>query len=427
MTHRLRVLLALAGLLGLTVLATWLLAGRLALYPLLEAMGRDRVETALYLAEVVESSPDPAGEAWDLAQQLGIEVQPVPARPDTRFGYRVLQHRQHELWLSRRPAQPIYVATHGLPVWGLALRWPLDIERPRRQVGIGFPLIALVVLVGAAAASGWVLRPLRQTSTAMERVAQGDLTVRVPEGSDEAGRIGATFNRMAERVAAMLRGQRRLVAGVSHELRTPLARMRLLTELMRDGGGDAARLDALDDEIAAVDGLVGELLEAARLEEGALALHREPLLVQDLVGAALAAVDLGGRTCAVQVADGLAVNGDRVRLVRVLSNLLSNVARYTPETSSVSITATAVAERVHLTVADDGPGVPPADLPHLFEPFFRSDQSRSRATGGLGLGLMLVKQIVEAHGGAVGAENRPEGGLAVTLDLPALSSHTSEV
>ncbi|MFH1468545.1 MAG: HAMP domain-containing sensor histidine kinase [Pseudomonadota bacterium] len=426
MSHRLRVLLALAGLLGLTVTATWLLATRLALFPLLEAMGRDRVETALFLAEAVESSPDPAGEAWDLALQLGVEVQPVPERPDTGPAYRVLQRRQHELWISRRPTQPLYVATHGLPVWGMALRWPVDIERPRRQVGIGFPLIALAVLAGAAAASGWVLRPLRQTSAAMERVARGDLSVRVPEGHDEAGRIGATFNRMAEQVAAMLRGQRRLVAGVSHELRTPLARMRLLTELMRDDGGDEQRLDALDAEIGAVDGLVGELLEAARLEEGTLALRREPLLVTELTEAALAAVDLGEREVAVQIPAGLAVDGDRVRLVRVLSNLLSNTVRYTPHTAHVSISAAVVGDRACITVSDDGPGVPPEDLPQLFEPFFRSEQSRSRATGGLGLGLMLVKQIVEAHGGAVRAENRPAGGLAVSLEIPLATSHTTE-
>jgi signal transduction histidine kinase len=300
----------------------------------------------------------------------------------------------------------------------MAVHFPVDIERPRRRVGWGFPILALLVLAGAVLTSGWVLRPLRRTSAAMDRVAQGDLAVRVPEGSDEAGRIGATFNRMAERVSAMLTGQRRLVAGVSHELRTPLARMRLLTELLRDSGADPARLDALEAEIGAVDGMVGELLESARLDQGVLALKREPVALQELVHQALAAVELGERALELDVPDDLVLPLDRVRMVRVLSNLLSNAARYTPATARVSIHASRTAAGARLVIADDGPGVPEEELPELFVPFFRGERSRSKATGGLGLGLMLVKQIVEAHGGDIRATNRPEGGLAMLIDLP---------
>ena len=427
MSHRLRVLAALVGLLGITVGATWFIAGRLALFPLLDALGSDRVDTALYLARSVESAADPPGKAWDLSQQLGIEVQPVASQPAPDSSYAVVRRRGHQVWLSRRPALPLYVSTRGLPVWGMAVHFPVDIEQPRRRVGWGFPILGLLVLGGAVLTSGWVLRPLRRTSSAMERVARGDLEVRVPEGQDEAGRIGATFNRMAERVAAMLTGQRRLVAGVSHELRTPLARMRLITELLRDSGADPARLDALDGEISAVDDLVGELLESARLDEGVLALRREPVALAALVEQALAAVDMGERAVSVDISAELEIELDRVRMGRVLANLLSNVARYTPTAAAVTVSARLLdtgdaGARTRIVIADDGPGVPSQDLPHLFEPFYRAEKSRSRATGGLGLGLMLVKQIVEAHGGHIHAANRAKGGLQVTIELPGSSA-----
>ncbi len=431
MTHRLRVLAALGGLLLLTFLATWFLAGRLALYPLVEALSSERVDTAVYLARVVEAAPDPAGRAWQLSQELGVDIDPVVKRPEASSAYRVLRERRREIWISKRPALPLYVSTKGLPVWGMSLSWPVDIESPRRRVGWGFPILSLLVLAGAAVVSGWVLGPLRDTSRAMDRVAQGDLDVRVPEGRDEAGRIGATFNRMAERVSGMVRGQRRLVAGVSHELRTPLARMRLLTELMRDGGADPARLTAIEAEITNIDGLVGELLESARMEEGAIALARERLAVRDLVGQALTATDLGDRQVQLDIERTLEVEVDRVRMVRVLENLLTNIARYTPSSAQVTIAASHWTGETfgnpwtRITVADDGPGVPAEDLPQLFEPFFRGEQSRSRATGGLGLGLMLVRQIVEAHGGRIRAVSPPDGGLQVNIDLPNPSPRTS--
>ena len=422
MTHRIRVLAALVGLLAVTVVGTWFIAGRLALFPLLDALGSERVDTALYLARAVESSADPPGRAWELSQELGIEVDPVATEPAPDTSYHVVHRRGRQLWLSRRPALPLYVSTHGLPVWGMAVGFPVDIEQPRLRVGWGFPILGLLVLIGAVLTSGWVLRPLRRTSAAMDRVAQGDLEVRVPEGPDEAGRIGATFNRMAERVAAMLKGQRRLVAGVSHELRTPLTRMRLHTELLRDSGADPARLEALEAEIAAVDGMVGELLESARLDEGVLALRRERVPLHRLVAAAINAVELGDRQVRVEIPDTLELSLDRVRMLRVLSNLLTNTARYTPSHAQVTLAASCYDGEggpwVRLVLADDGPGVASEDLPRIFEPFYRAEKSRSKATGGLGLGLMLVRQIVEAHGGRIAAANRAEGGLRVCIDLP---------
>jgi signal transduction histidine kinase len=150
-----------------------------------------------------------------------------------------------------------------------------------------------------------------------------------------------------------------------------------------------------------------------------MALRRTPIDVLDLCVQALGAVDLGERTVSLDVPEGLEVEADERRLLRVLTNLLSNVARYTPAAVAVTLRAAREGDAVALTVADRGPGVPEADLARLFDPFFRAEGSRSRATGGLGLGLMLVRQIAEAHGGSVSAESREGGGLSVTVRVPA--------
>jgi signal transduction histidine kinase len=264
----------------------------------------------------------------------------------------------------------------------------------------------------------WMLRPLEVAGEAMERVADGDLEHRAPTGADAAGRMGATFNRMADRVQGLVQGQRDLMAAVSHELRTPLTRMRLQTEMLRDSGADPKRVAALEADIRVVDGLVEELLESARLDQGVLALRLERFSGQHLVLEALGEVDLGDRDVTLAAGSSVDIYADRRRVLRVLTNLLSNVQRYTPDDTQVVIQLEAVAGEVTLRVADRGPGVAPASVDRLFDPFFREENSRSLRTGGLGLGLMLCRQIAEAHGGLITATNRQNGGLEVVMRLP---------
>ncbi len=420
MSHRLRVVLALCGLVAATVAFTWFLAGYVVLRPLIAALGAERIETALYVAREVETAADPPARAWTLGQELGVGIDPVREAPPEGSRGRAFARDERVLRLSTDPAVPLLVPLEGVDgVWGLSIRWPVDIERPRHVAAGGFALVAVAVVLAAFAASRWVLGPLGATSRAMERVAGGDLDARVPEGDDDAGRMGATFNRMAERVGAMVRGQRRLMAGLSHEIRSPLARMRLATELLKDDGAPAGRVEALERDIATIDGLVGELLESARMEEGAIGLHRVPIEVGPLLREALGAADLEGRPADVAAPDGLVVLADRTRLLRAVGNLLSNAARHTPPGTRVRLAASRVDGGVRLMVEDDGPGVPAAELPRLFEPFYQAD-GRLHA-GGLGLGLMLVRQIAEAHGGRVEARNGGGTlrGLSVAVTLPA--------
>jgi len=228
--------------------------------------------------------------------------------------------------------------------------------------------------------------------------------------------MAGSFNAMASRVQSLVEGQQELMAGVSHELRTPLARLRLHGELLRDQGADPRRIEAMESDIQELDSLVGELLEASRLREGGLALHLEPLEISDWVERALGSEDLGDRPVELSVESSLWIRGDPRRLHRALCNLMSNVRRYTPEESPVQIRAGRDAGAIFLEVVDGGSGMSEAALVHLFEPFYREERSRSKATGGLGLGMMLVKRIVEAHGARIVARNGVEGGLVIRIE-----------
>lgn len=424
MSLRARVLGSMAGLLVLTVAAAWMVAGGGVLRPLLGELRQGRVEQVEHIVDELAASPDPHARAVALSDDLGVEVELVQRRPHLGRGAR----RHTPLGPPGSHAGGLVEMDDGSTVAVVPLgrgrrelvtvHFPVDLARPGRRIALGLAVLLLAVVLAAWVSTRWVLRPLEVASDAMQRVAAGELEHRVPDGSDVAGQIGGTFNQMAERVEALVRGQRQLMAAVSHELRTPLARLRLHTEMLRDAGADAARLDKMEADIGAVDALVEELLESARLDQGVLALRLEDLPVDELAAEALGAVDLGEHPVHLEVPDGLVLHGDRRRLVRALANLLTNVRRYTPPEAEVSLRAHRAGQEVHLVVADRGPGVAPDSLEQLFDPFFREEGSRSRATGGLGLGLMLVRQIAEAHGGRAVARSRDGGGLEVSLILP---------
>lgn len=423
MSLRLRVFLAVAALVAVTVLGAWMVAGAAVLGPLAAALGQERAETAVLAArKLIESEPAERRErAQELSKDLGIRIRLEDELPQRR-GRRppkTFEVEGYTVYMAPGPHAPVLVALgdDGAAPY-LSVRFAVDLEQPRKRVGLGLLVILGVAVLAAVGASRWMLEPLEVASDAMARVADGDLAHRVDAGDDAAGRIGATFNRMAERVQGLVDGQRGLMAGVSHELRTPLTRMRLQTELLREQGADERRLASLEADIAEVDELVGELLESARLHQGVLALKLEEVRLADLVDEVVAAAGLGPRPVAVEVSEDEVILADASRLRRVLANLLSNVARYTPADAAVAVVAVQQEGQLALTVADRGPGVAPPALDRLFDPFFRAEQSRSRTTGGLGLGLMLVRQIIEAHGGRVQASNRDGGGLAVTCLLP---------
>jgi signal transduction histidine kinase len=295
-------------------------------------------------------------------------------------------------------------------------------------------LLALLALLFAAVAAGaWpVVRQLTRRLEALKRGVEafggGALHERVAvEGRDEVAALAGSFNRAAERIEALLRSHQSLLANASHELRSPLARLKMALAMIDEA--PPARRDALraevDANIAELDALVEEVLLASRLDAAADAVARDPV---DLL--ALAAEE-AARTGAEVAGSAPLVAGDERLLRRALRNLLENARRYgvasdAPATSvdadaatpAVEVTVEADAAEVRVRVCDRGPGVPEALRERIFEPFFRLPGHAERE-GGVGLGLSLVRQIAERHGGRVSCSARPGGGSCFTLALPA--------
>jgi signal transduction histidine kinase len=288
-------------------------------------------------------------------------------------------------------------------------------NRPPRQ-----PWRGVVPLVFAGATlwmmSGLIARrlsrPVDELVRATEQLGAGRLDTRVTLGRNATGEFSAladAFNDMAGRIEKQVSDQRELLAAVSHELRTPLARLRVLTEILRDGGGDPRTLDNVDREVVELDALVGELLASSRLDFGQVT--PRPLDGRELAARALERAGLPAGALAVEVADTQLV-GDTTLLGRALANLLENARRH-----GAGAEALRMVERggqLAFCVEDRGPGLQPGEETRIFAPFYRKDRGgEAREAGSLGLGLALVQRIAQAHGGEAFAENRPDGGARV--------------
>lgn len=306
----------------------------------------------------------------------------------------------------------------------------LDRTRMRREVTSG---LALALVIGGALAlvliltlSRTVLRPVRDLTTAVRRMERGDLSARVVTGAgDEIGQLARSFNAMAEALARQETLRRDMVSDVAHELRTPLANLRCQIEALEDGLAqpDAATIRSLRDETLLLARLVEDLQQLSLAEAGALRLAREPLAPAALLEQALAALRPAAEEADVMLEADAApalppVQGDRERVAQVLRNLVTNALQHTPAGGRVTMEARAVADAVEFTVRDTGRGIPVEHLPLVFERFHRVDPSRARATGGAGLGLAIVRRLVEAHGGAVRVESEEGRGATFAFTLP---------
>lgn len=321
---------------------------------------------------------------------------------------------------------PVQIPEREDPVAYLSLRGPAHAPPAHKEFLTGVLEIGAVSLVGIVGLALYLTSPLRRMSRAMDSIAAGELEHRLTVRSrDEVAAMGRSFNLMADRIQCMIQGQKELLAGVSHELRSPLARMKMILELLRTNGAASGGVEDLETEIDEVDDLVEELLVASRLELGSSALELGDHRVEDLVAEAWERIDREtagpGLRLSTRIApDAELLRVDRGLVIRLLSNLFTNSVRYAAS-GCVELEAERAGDRVRIVVSDNGPGVAAANLDRLFEPFFRADPSRSRKTGACGLGLMIVRRAVEAHGGSVCAKHAtPDGtGLAISLDLPA--------
>jgi two-component system sensor histidine kinase BaeS len=313
-----------------------------------------------------------------------------------------------------------------------------------------------------------LLGPIEALTTAARHMERGDLRQRVPDAAgDELGELARAFNAMADGLERAERLRRQMVGDVAHELRTPLTNVRGYLEAVQDGLArpDPAVIESIYEEVLLLNRLVNDLQDLALAEAGRLHLEPRPVAVEDLVERAVAlarpAAEQRGVELAVQPAPELCVQADPERIGQVLRNLIGNAIAHTPAQGAVLVSVQALAEGpgsaavapgrqnagsgllgvgegscsqfaphgfdtaadrpsqfVLVEVRDTGGGIPAADLPHIFERFYRADPARARATGGTGLGLAIVRQLVELHGGRVWAESAPGAGTTMRFTLP---------
>lgn len=296
--------------------------------------------------------------------------------------------------------------------------------------GLFFDLRPWLVVGGAVAALSvlfWlplvrgITRSLGAATRATGQIAEGRFDVRVPATRrDELGQLGAAVNRMAARLEDLVGGQKRFLGDIAHELCSPLSRIQMSLGILeqRLPAGQEATLAALREEVDQMSALVGELLSFSKASFGAGPVKLEDTALRPLVESAVRREAAPGVVLEVHVPGDLRVQAAPPLLLRALSNVLRNAIRYAGDSGPIVVTATrADADRVRITVADAGPGVPEESLPRLFDPFYRVDGARSRETGGVGLGLTLVKTCVEACGGAVSCRNLSPRGFEVELHL----------
>jgi signal transduction histidine kinase len=311
-----------------------------------------------------------------------------------------------------------------------------------REVGRMLSLPGTLVLFAATMLATWVIfRPAQRRLSALEdaalRLGSGDLTSRAPDsGGDEIARVAQAFNRMAGELAtreAALRAadtqRRQMLADVSHELRTPLTTMRGYLETLRmpevesDAPTRERYLETVERETRRLERIVQDLLDLARLEGGGGTHEPRLFAIERIFSAivrrherALTARQIVARTSIDEAADQ--VMGDPDRLEQVVENLFANAVRHAPDGSTVELRAEMRDGTVRLTVSDQGRGIPADHLPHLFDRFYKADAGRAAADGGSGLGLSIVKAIVERHGGAITATSEP-GRTEFVVTLPS--------
>jgi signal transduction histidine kinase len=280
----------------------------------------------------------------------------------------------------------------------------------------GLVFVVLVLLLGSHWAAKRIVRRLKVLESTVARFGSGDLSARVElYGRDEIARLGEAFNRNFARIAGLLRQQRRMLQSASHELRSPLTRVRMAFELATDPEVDASTRERLRSEagrdIEELDALIGDLLMAARLSDTELPREFGSVPLTHIVRDEAAKV-----SAAVELAE-LSVTGNARMLRSLVRNLLENARRYGKDPIEVALHARE--GRVLLSVEDAGDGVPEADRERIFEPFYRQEGHREGRDGGVGLGLSLVRNIAEHHGGSARYVPRNGGGSRFEVELPA--------
>lgn len=298
-----------------------------------------------------------------------------------------------------------------------------------RAILLPVGMISLILILFMGIVATLLMRrfvnPLADVIYAARAVADGKLDTRIPtQGPQDLRSLSESFNAMASSLERNDRERRDMLADVAHELRTPLSVIRGRLEGIVDGiySENGPQVSMALDQTYVLERLVEDLRLLTLAESRQLPFDRHPVDLGQLVDRTLDVFSAEAREKNISLAftersGDLTANVDPQRFEQVLGNLVGNAIRYVPEGGRVWVTAHGVADGLSLTVNDNGPGLPPEDLPFIFDRFWRKDKSRARASGGTGLGLAIARQLVEAQGGHISARNLPEGGLQIMIGL----------
>ena len=351
---------------------------------------------------------------------LRLGTQGVDPQTGTRYSL---------LFVGGQEVGSFMVAPHNVP--GLVREPPISrlvgtVNRYLLWTGLAAGLVGILAI---SVLSRRLLAPIQALAAAAARLGGGDLSQRVStSGPSEIATLARSFNAMAGSLQQAEEQRRNLAVDVAHELRTPLSNIQGYLEAVKDGllEADSSTIDIIYQQALHLSSLVEDLRLLAQVEGGSLRLDLEPSSLEALltrsVEAFRARAGAKGVQLSLQVAEAIPqVVMDGTRIAQVVGNLLENAIQHTDEGGRVHVFAEAIdGATARVTVEDSGAGIAPEDLPQLFDRFYRVDPSRSRATGGVGLGLTIAKQLVEAHGGAISAESTPNVGSRFTFELPVI-------
>jgi two-component system OmpR family sensor kinase len=374
-----------------------------------------------------------------LADGRRLPEEPAPAPPRARFVSRALGGEKdityqapHGVGRALVALIPLRRAPGAREVVGVAqLTTPLTqadqiLAGQRRMITLGVVVTLVAGIIGELWLTRSALAPLRKVIETIRRMAAGDLRQRVqlPQAGDEVGELAEAFDHMAGNLEAAFATQSRFVSAAAHELRTPLTALQGSLEVLQRGSQDdpaAARslLQGMHREVVRLNRLTEQLLALTRLD-APQALQRQSIEFIPFIDEVLPRVRYLLREHQLRVVRGPAARlmADADLLTQVLFNLVDNAVQHTRGDGRIGLGWQTDAQNLSLWVADDGEGIAPDDLPHIFEAFYRGDRSRSRRRGGSGLGLAVVRGIVEAHGGQVTVDSRLGQGARFTVRLP---------
>jgi len=306
----------------------------------------------------------------------------------------------------------------GRFIFGLSQNLQIDSERNRLLVAMFILLTA--ILAGAFFAIRHILRPIKWLNTGVKEVSRGNLKHRVPlKKSDELRDLAAAFNEMTDRFRDMLHTKDQLLRDISHEMRTPLTRMKVALEFLPESQAK----QSLQADIRDMEKMVTEILENARRHHKYANLKKQPANLTELLKQKATA--FANRPPGIEMVDfpaEIMAEVDVEQIKTVFENVLTNAVKYSrPDSKPIQVSYKCRGSHAVIRITDFGIGIPPEELSHIFEPFYRVDKSRGKDTGGFGLGLSLCKTIMEAHEGKIEVQSSPQKGTTVSLFFPLSS------